>query len=65
MHIHILLAMVAGGWGWHHKAAKKLWGNFFESIVDLQCCVSFKCTVVCIYIYIYIYSFPDSGKTAG
>ena len=34
---------------------------FYWSIVDLQCCVSFRCTAKRFsYIYIYIYSFSDS-----
>ena len=35
--------------------------NFYWSIVDLQCCVSFRCTGKWIsYTYTYIYSFLDS-----
>ena len=35
--------------------------NFYWSIVDLQCCVSFRCTAKwIIYTYAYIHSFLDS-----
>ena len=31
--------------------------SFYWSIVDLQCCVSFRCTAKVIQLYVYIYSF--------
>ena len=45
----------------HNSSASFFKINFYWSIVDLQCCVSFRCTAKWIsYAYTYIHSFLDS-----